>query len=97
VLIFVTFKIHGDRIGDISNLVRTTPWRHVRDYSKASCILDLSTRWRLLVGFTSQRLHPGEEVPCTPWMGGCVGSGHRSGKKKNPCWESNLSRLARSQ
>jgi hypothetical protein len=32
------------------------------------CILDLSTRWRLVVSFTPQQLYPRERAPSTHWI-----------------------------
>jgi hypothetical protein len=37
-------------------------------------ILNLSSRWRLVVSFTSRPLYPGETATGTRWMGGWVGS-----------------------
>jgi len=36
-------------------------------------ILDLGSRWRRVVSFTSGRLTPSERTPGTHWIGGWVG------------------------
>jgi hypothetical protein len=50
------------------------PWRIVWEWRYSSTILDLSTRWRWVVSFTTPAALPrGERAPGIHWIGGYVG------------------------
>jgi hypothetical protein len=47
--------------------------RHEWNGGIAPCILNLGTRWRLVVSFMTRPLYSRENVPGTHWIGGLVG------------------------
>jgi hypothetical protein len=47
--------------------------RSVGKWRYSSIILDLSTRWRLVISFKPLPLYPEEMAPGTHWIGDCVG------------------------
>jgi len=60
----------------------------------ATCILNLSARWRRVDSFTSRPLFPRERISCTYWIGAWVGPRaclNAVSKRKipSPCQESN--------
>jgi hypothetical protein len=71
------------------------------EWSYSSTILDLDTRWRLVVSFTPRPLYPWERSPCTHWMRDWVDrrGGLEAVEKRKmvcPCRESNPGRPTRS-
>jgi hypothetical protein len=56
------------------SLALSTPLKHTGIWYIAPQILTFVTRWKWVVSFTLQYLHPREKSPCSHCIGGFVGS-----------------------
>jgi hypothetical protein len=50
----------------VSNYLSTTPWRRMAEWRYSSTVLDLGTRWRLVVGFKPLPLNLQGKSPPVP-------------------------------
>jgi hypothetical protein len=57
----------------VLKLLRTTPWRRMREWRYSSTILDLDTRWMWVVSFTPRSFCPEDRPSGTQWISGWAG------------------------
>jgi hypothetical protein len=60
------------KVVPVLNSLSTTPWRCMRECRYNATILDLGTRWRLVVSFMLRPFNPREITRGTHFMGGWV-------------------------
>jgi hypothetical protein len=62
------------------------PWRHTGKWRYSFTLLDISTRWRVVVSFMPLLLYPQENEPCYPlnmWLVGPQSQSGCCGEEKN--------------
>jgi hypothetical protein len=74
-------KKHRDKVLSVFNLWSTMPWRRMGEWRYSSNIVDLYTKWRWVVSFTSRPLYPPVSIR---WKVGWDRASLDPVKKSNP-------------